>query len=377
MELPDKLKAKLEKRKNSDSLRTLVLNQNGVDFFSNDYLGLSRSEHIFNAAHETIAGKNELQNGSTGSRLISGNTPLHIQVESELAKIHKSESALLYNSGYDANLGFFSCVPQRHDVIFYDELIHASIRDGIRLSNAKSFSFKHNNLEHLEKKIIELKSKEEVYIVTETIFSMDGDSPDLTGLIELTKKYNCKLIMDEAHALGVFDLGIVQKHNLQDYLFARIMTFGKGLGCHGAIVLCSAELKSYLSNFSRSFIYTTALPPHAIATIQFAYRELITNSALKNQLRANIFEFKAQCKQLELDHLFTNSDSAIQSCIIKTNKSVKSIAHKIIDKGFNVKAILYPTVPLEEERIRFCIHSYNTKEEIVELLHLLKSNLSK
>jgi len=377
MKLPYKLISKLEKRKETNSLRTLVLNKNGVDFFSNDYLGLARSEKIFEATHSLISNGNQIKNGSTGSRLISGNHSIHTELESNLANIHKSESALLFNSGYDANLGLFSCVPQRHDVVFYDELIHASIRDGIRLSNSKSFSFKHNDFKNLAHKICKLENVEEIYIVTESVFSMDGDTPKIKQLIKLSKQYNCKLIIDEAHALGVFGLGIIQEKQLENDIFARIITFGKGLGCHGAVVLGSSELKNYLINFSRSFIYTTALSAHSVVTIKLAYHELQSNSIAIDALQSNILHFKSVCKSLTLDHLFTQSNSAIQSCIINDNNTVKLVANKIIDKGFNVKAILYPTVPANEERIRFCIHNYNTKEEISNLLTHLKQALLK
>ena len=379
MELPNKLITKLNKRKETNSLRILELSKNGIDFYSNDYLGLARSEKIFNDTHSLISEEEYLKNGSTGSRLISGNQTIHTDLESFLAHTHKSESAVLYNSGYDANIGFFSCVPQRNDIIFYDELSHASIRDGIKLSNAKAYSFKHNDLEDLSVKLSRLGKSENTYIVTESVFSMDGDMPNLKALINLSNKYNCNLIVDEAHALGVFGLGVVQEQYLVNDIFARIMTFGKGLGCHGAVVLCNNELKDYLINFSRSFIYTTALPIHSVTTIKVAYKYLLNplHIATIVSLKQNITYFKKIVKTLEIDDLFTNSNSAIQSCIIKDNDKVKLLATKIIDTGFNVKAILYPTVPANEERIRFCIHSYNTKEEIKSLLTFLKQILFK
>jgi len=379
MELPKKLKAKLKKRKDTNSLRTLELSKDGIDFYSNDYLGLARSEKIFNDTHTLISEGKYLKNGATGSRLISGNQSIHTELESHLAKIHKSESALLYNSGYDANIGFFSCVPQRNDVVFYDELCHASIRDGIRLSNAKSHAFKHNDLADLEKKINNIENTEAIYIVTESVFSMDGDTPNLIGLINLSKKNKCRLIIDEAHALGVFGLGLTQEQHIENEFFARIITFGKGLGCHGAVVLCHSDLKNYLVNFSRAFIYTTALPAYAIATIKIAYNYLTdqSNANIIASLKHNVTYFEETCKALNINNLFTKSNSAIQSCIIQDNNKVKLVANRMIDKGFNVKAILYPTVPANEERIRFCIHSYNTKEDIHSLLTFLKQILLK
>ncbi len=377
MKLPNKLQLKLTPRKESNSLRTLELSENGIDFYSNDYLGLANSTELFNDVHAFISKNEHLKNGSTGSRLISGNQSIHLELESYLATVHNSQSALLYNSGYDANIGFFSCVPQRNDVIFYDNLIHASIRDGIRLSNSKSYSFKHNDFESLIKKINNLEHIEEIYIVTESVFSMDGDMPNLKELIDISKKYNCKLIIDEAHALGVFGLGAIQTQQLEDSIFARIMTFGKGLGCHGAVVLCNSDLKSYLVNFSSAFIYTTALPAHSITTIKLAYNYLLKKTSITEPLKQNISYFKETCITLGIDHLFTKSNSAIQSCILKDGANVILIAKKMRDKGFNVKAILPPTVPINEERIRFCIHNFNTKEDIYSLLSLLKQTLVK
>jgi len=372
MKLPSKLISKLKSRENSNSLRQLESSTDGIDFFSNDYLGLAKSTLIFDEAHSLTSRINDLKNGATGSRLISGNHNVHVELESYLATIHQTESALLYNSGYDANIGFFSAVPQRNDVVFYDKQIHASIRDGICLSNAKSISFKHNDLIDLEKKLNRTTQVEEIYIVTESVFSMDGDTPNLVELIKLANQYNCKLIVDEAHALGVFGLGITQEANLENAFFARIVTFGKGLGCHGAVILCKNDLKSYLINFSRSFIYTTALPIHAIATIKSAYTTLLSSTTENDLLKENIIFFKSYCKTLHINHYFTNSDSAIQSCIVNETNKVKQVATKIINAGFNVKAILHPTVPINEERIRFCIHSFNTKVEIKQLLVTLR-----
>ena len=374
LELSKKLKSKIEKRKTENSLRQLTNNGNLIDFSSNDYLGLSKSKALFTATHNYLVSNEIFQNGSTGSRLISGNHKLYSQLENELANIHNSESALIFNSGYDANIGFFSSVPQKGDVILYDSFIHASIRDGIRLSNSKAFSYEHNNLEDLKLKLNRLPKDTEIFIVTESVFSMDGDSPDLNELINISKKFRAKLIVDEAHAFGVFGMGLAQKSKLENHFFARIITYGKALGTHGAVILCNTDLKEYLINFSRSFIYTTALPPHSIASIKIGY-ELLLDKSEADKLNKNIILFKQKCKALQLDKLFISSQSAIQSCIIQGNTNIKSISSAIINKGFSVKAILSPTVQKNKERLRFCIHSFNTQSEIDEVLELLKDNL--
>jgi len=375
MNFPINLSVKLETRKQNSTLRVLPQSNDLIDFASNDYLGFSRSEAIFNETHQFLLDQNIKSNGATGSRLLSGNHSLYTETENYIAQFHQSESALIFNSGYDANVGFFSSIPQKGDLILYDELCHASIRDGIQLSNAKSYKFKHNDFEDLEL-LIERNSNATIYIVTESVFSMDGDCPNMEELVAVSEKNNCYLVIDEAHALGIFGEkgeGLIQHFHLQDKIFARIMTFGKGLGCHGAVVLGSNELKSYLVNFARSFVYTTGLSPHSVATILMGYRHLEKDKNTIESLRENIVFFNQVKKMLYLNPLFVRSKSAIQSVIIPGNEKVKSIAKAMQQNGFDVKAILSPTVPGGQERLRFCLHSYNSKEEITRLLTLLSN----
>ena len=374
MKFPKNLAAKLELRKQNNALRKLPSFNNLIDFSSNDYLGFSGNKAVFEETHHYLL-DHTIQNGATGSRLISGNHQVYQEAENYIAQFHQSESALIFNSGYDANVGFFSSVPQKGDLILYDELCHASIRDGIQLSNAKSYKFQHNDFEDLERLI--LKNQDlTIYIATETVFSMDGDCPNIEELVSVSEKYNCYLVVDEAHTLGVFGEngeGLVQMAGLQDQVFARIMTFGKGLGCHGAAIAGSQELKDYLVNFARSFIYTTGLSPHSVATILVAYQHLKTEKETINQLRENIVHFNQEKNLLGLKPMFVRSKSAIQSAIIPGNQNVKSIASQLQEKGFDVKAILSPTVPEGQERLRFCLHSFNTKEEISDVLGLLST----
>lgn len=373
MKLPENLIQKLENRKQNNSLRQLPSFNNLVDFSSNDYIGFSKSETVFKLAHHYLIENEIIQNGATGSRLISGNHSLYQIAETYLAQFHEAESTLIFNSGYDANVGFFSAVPQRNDVILYDELSHASIRDGIVMSNAKSYKFNHNDFEDLERLIVKFPDTN-IYIVTETVFSMDGDSPNLEELVQLSEKYNCYLVVDEAHTLGVFGEkgeGLTQYLQLHNRIFARIMTFGKGLGCHGAAILGSLELKEYLVNFARSFIYTTGLSPHSVSTILTAYQQLEIEKETIEKLRKNIVFFNQQKNLLGLKPMFVRSKSSIQSAIIPGNENAKQLAQQLQDKGFDVKPILSPTVPEGQERLRFCIHSYNSEEEINQVLELL------
>ena len=373
IKLPKKLSEKLESRLQNNALRQLPIGKGLIDFASNDYLGLSQSDTIFHKTHQFLVENNYNQNGATGSRLLSGNHKVYQLAEDYITQFHKAESALIFNSGYDANIGFFSSLPQKGDLILYDELCHASIRDGIQLSNAKAYKFNHNDFEDLEKLILR-NPNTTIYIVTESVFSMDGDTPNLEELVQLSNKYDCLLIVDEAHALGVFGEkgeGLVQMLNLQDAVFARIMTFGKGLGCHGAAVLGSPELKNYLVNFARSFMYTTGLSPHSVATILMAYQFLENDQENIQKLQENRIHFNQQKILLGLKPFFVQSKSAIQSAIIPGNEKVKSIAKQFQEKGFDIKAILSPTVPEGQERLRFCLHSFNSKEEISEVLSLL------
>lgn len=375
--LPKSLSQKIEQREQNSALRKLTLRNNLIDFSSNDYIGFANSEELFQETNQYLRDNKIHLNGATGSRLLSGNHVVYQETENHIANFHQSETALLFNSGYDANVGFFSSVPQRNDIILFDELSHASIRDGIQLSKAKSYKFQHNDFEDLEKLILKNTSNEnEIFIVTESVFSMDGDSPNLEQLVQLSEKHNCYLVVDEAHALGVFGKkgeGLIQILGLQDGVFARIMTFGKGLGCHGAAILGSKELQVYLVNFARSFIYTTGLSPHSVATILIAYQHLESQKTAIDSLRENIIYFNQKKILLGLKPLFIRNKSAIQSAIIPGNEKVKTIAKQLQEKGFDVKPILSPTVPEGQERLRFCLHSYNSEKEISEVLHLLST----
>ena len=381
-QFPKSLQQKLQQREEQNALRNLPVVNDLVDFASNDYIGFAKNETIFHETHQYLLDKNIKVNGATGSRLLSGNHALYSETEDFISQFHQAETALIFNSGYDANIGFFGAVPQRNDVILYDELCHASIRDGIQMSNAKSYKFPHNDLEELEKLITKYQPTTDnrqpttVYIVTESVFSMDGDCPNLEVLTNLSEKHSAFLVVDEAHALGVFGQqgeGLVQSLGLEDKVFARIMTFGKGLGCHGAAILGSQSLKSYLVNFARSFVYTTGLSPHSVATILQSYKHLTKEKEALQKLKSNIIFFNQEKMRLGLKPLFVYSKSAIQCAIIPGNERVKNSATQLQQKGFDVRPILSPTVPEGQERLRFCLHSYNSESEITNVLELLST----
>jgi len=309
-----------------------------------------------------------LKTGSTGSRLLAGNYALIEEIEKQIATFHKAEAALILNSGYDANIGLLSAVPQKGDTILYDQLCHASLRDGIRLSFAQSFSFEHNNLDELEKKMKSATGN--IFIVTESVFSMDGDFCPLQQLVSLSKKYNAHLIIDEAHAIGVIGEngeGLCQHENLHNEIFCRVYTFGKACGCHGAAVTGSQQLKDYLINFARSFIYTTALPEHSVAAIQASYNTFPFLNDERKHLKKLIDYF--QNAALKFQKL--NSSTSIQIVIIPGNDVVKDIALQLQEAAFDVRPILYPTVPLNKERLRIVLHAFNTINEVEELVKIL------
>ncbi len=355
--MDQKLLNKILKRKEEGTLRSLSSFDGMIDFFSNDYLGLAKIETSGVYAH-----------GSTGSRLISGTSKTAMNAEKELAKFFNSESALLFNSGYDSNLGFFSAVPQRGDTIIYDELIHASVRDGIRLSFAHHFSFLHNDIEDLEKKINSAKGT--VYVAIESLYSMDGDLSPLRKIQQICAKKNAYLIIDEAHSSGVLGengKGFVNALGLESKVFARLITFGKAYGSHGAVILGSKDLTEFLTNFARSFIYTTALPDATVARNNTIVRtEDLNDRRLK--LQNNLTYFRSNFLH---PGLISETNSPIQILQIGSIEETSVLAKKIQDRGMAVKAIFSPTISKGKERIRLCFHSFNTKNEIDVLIKVL------
>ena len=364
------IREKLTERQKNNALRKLSERSFAIDFYSNDYIGFSTNPTITERVSQLIS--DTTPHGATGSRLLSGNSHLFTETERYIADFHNAEGALLYNSGYDANVGFFSCIVGRGDVILYDSYSHASIRDGISLSLAHSYKFKHNDLDDLEKLLKKFATGDKtVLIATESVFSMDGDSPDLVRLVALAQQYGAYIAVDEAHAIGVFGkhgCGLVQALGLETVIFARIVTFGKGLGAHGAAVVANDEVIQYLVNFSRSFIYTTAMSPHSVATIRAGYEQLQQTEAM-NTLRHNIEYFKSLITQYGIEG-FIPSDSAIQAMVVSGNDRVKALAEHLQAQGIGVLPILAPTVPAGQERLRVCLHSFNTEKEIKQLVNL-------
>ncbi|HEY4289684.1 MAG TPA: 8-amino-7-oxononanoate synthase [Puia sp.] len=361
---------RLEERRQQNALRQLRLPEGKVDFCSNDYLGIATNGLIEKALLGEPASLGGLAHGSMGSRLLAGNYALVEETERMLAEFHAAPAGLIFNSGYDANLGVLSCIPQKGDTVLYDSLCHASIRDGMRLSFARAFSFAHSDCGELEKKL-KLVTDGTCFVVTESVFSMDGDLAPLQEIVALCRRYHARLIVDEAHATGIIGSrgeGLVQELGLQEECFARIHTFGKAVGCHGAIVLGSGLLREYLINFSRSFIYTTALPPVSVEAIAVAYRLLPSLNDERQRLRRNIGLFRLAA----IGYQRLDSPTAIQAVIVPGNEEVKKMATRLQEAGLDVRPILSPTVPAGSERLRIVLHAFNTEEEMLNLIAMLR-----
>jgi len=364
---------KLAERSAENRLRTLTCSDIAVDFCSNDYLGLARSDVFRKHIEAEVSQIPSFKNGATGSRLLSGNHPYTEATEKVIARFHNTEAALLFNSGYDANVGLLSAVPQRGDTLLCDELIHASLIDGARLSYAQRLRFKHNDLADLERRLQKVTGL--CYVVVESIYSMDGDAAPLHQISALCQQYQAHLIVDEAHAIGVLGAngtGLVQALDLQHQVFARVVTFGKAMGCHGAAILGSETLKSYLVNFARSFIYTTAAPLHQQAAIRCAYH-LLSRHPYTQELQYKISLYNQYMSGSHLERIY--SDSCIQTILFHNAQEAKQAAATLREKGFDARAILSPTVPEGRERLRICLHLYNTDQEIQQLTTALSELL--
>lgn len=364
----------IDRRRAQDSLRRTVYLPELCDFCSNDYLGLARDAVLRERVVE--AERQSLRIGSTGSRLLTGHSPLMDELEAMLADFHRGEAALLFNSGYDANLSLLSSLCRRRDLILYDSLIHASLHDGMRLSAAEHRAFAHNDLTELDAILTETQGRyDSVFIVVESVYSMDGDAAPLVEIADLAERFAAFLIVDEAHSTGIWGEqgeGMAVAMGVADRCFARLHTFGKAMGGHGAVVLGSSLLRTFLLNFARPLIYTTALPYPSLLHIREAYRRLQENAAdWLPALRQKIAFFRQQMRELPAPLRLLPSESPIQSVVVGGNEATRALARQIQQAGYDVRPILSPTVPVGEERLRICIHGFNTEEEMRGLVGVL------
>ena len=341
-----------------------------VDFSSNDYLGLSRHPQV----RAAVQAATQLPAGSTGSRLLTGNSAAAEALETYLARFHRAEAALLFNSGYVANMGFFAAVPKRGDTILYDEASHASVKDGIRGSFATAWSFRHNDVADLRRKLA--RATGSVFVAVEALYSMDGDVSPLTELAAVCQTEGLYLVVDEAHTNGLYGPqgeGLVVELGLEDAVFARILTFGKALGSQGAAVVGPAVLRDYLLSFSRPFIYTTALPPLTVAALTATYALLPDLGPERARLFALSDYLQARLNTVPGLHVPAESH-VIHPVFFTTNPGpahVRAVAAAAQAAGFDVRAIVSPTVPVGTERLRLIVHSYNSEAEIDGLAAVL------
>lgn len=351
---------KLDERKSTAAFRSLKMRGDKVDFFSNDYLGLASKDFSIQAKPLS----HFQRNGSTGSRLLAGHSEEAEMLEDWIRDVFNADAALVFNSGYDANLGLLSTLPGRNDTVFYDSLVHASLREGIRLSPCNAYSFKHNDPEDLRKKSVSAKGI--VYVVVETVYSMDGNEPDLSAFIAVCKEFGWHLIVDEAHGLGIrgeSGKGASFSFAGSDDIFARVLTFGKAAGFHGAAVLGSKVLIDFLINFCKPFIYSTALPPSDFIKLHSMLSFLLKADQEREQLSLLVDQFRLwQLNQSKFK--FLESISPIQNLIVPGNVEVTQLANHLQANGYDVRPIKSPTVPAGSERLRIILHSFNTNAEL-------------
>lgn len=399
--LEDALAKSLARRESQSTLRSLKANPpNSVDLSSNDFLSLAKSTGLRELfLDELKSGPSATSLGSGGSRLLDGNSTYAEVLESDIARFHGAQTGLLCNSGFDANAGLFSCLPQQGDVIVYDEYIHASVHDGMKVSRAgMKVPFAHNSVEALGTVLERLLDDDEklregrrnVFIAVEAVYSMDGDVAPLLQITNLLDsrlpKGNGHLIVDEAHSTGVFGpqgKGLVCSLGLEDRVLVRLHTFGKALACNGAILLCSRLIRSYLLNYARPLIYTTFLSYPALAAIRASYTYLDRGSttALAQNLQTLINHLHARLLDLQQSLSLSGADKALfdvpseppQSPIsFVLTTEPKPLAAYCQSKGFVVRGIVPPTVPAGAERIRICLHAGNTVAEIEGLVGVLR-----
>ena len=383
----DRIKKYLSQRREEGNLRELqpveareggkIFRQKTrlIDFSSNDYLGLSHHPRLIRAAKQALK-KHGV--GAGASRLLSGDYRLHHELEEAVASFKRKESALIFNSGYQANLGIISAFVGKGDAIFSDALCHASQIDGAILSRATKFPFRHNDIGHLEELLKKERSRfDRALILTESVFSMDGDLAPLRELADLKERYNCLLMVDEAHATGVFGNeghGRVDALNLNDRIDLVMGTFSKALGGFGAYLACSRNVTDYLINKARSFIYSTALPPAIIAANLAAFDVLRGEPWRGSKLLARAEKFRQAVSKAGWP---VKGGSQIVPVMVGESKIALALADALRAKGFYVLPIRPPSVPEGTARFRFSLcydHAQKDLNALAAALKELKNN---
>jgi 8-amino-7-oxononanoate synthase len=327
-----------------------------LNLASNDYLGLNQQKVHF---------LDQLQTGSTASRLIVGSDPIYREFERDFALYKGTESCLLFSSGYMANLGVISALMGRNDAVFSDRLNHASITDGIMLSRAEHRRYRHRDLEQLEELLSKAKPEQKKLIITDSIFSMDGDIAPLKALVELKNRYGAILMVDEAHSGGLYGnqgQGLACDLGLTDEIDIHMGTFSKAYGCYGAYIAGDSILIDYLINKARSFIYTTALPPMNIFAIEKNWNLVKTEQWRRDKLRKLCTDFREKLNNCGFST--GQSETQIIPLMIGDNHLAMEYSQRLRQEGIAAVAIRPPTVPEGTARIRFTLMSEHQIEDL-------------
>ena len=336
-------------------------------FSSNNYLDLANDPEVKAAARGALE---QYGVGAGGSRLTTGTGPLHVRLEEELARFKGREAALVFNTGYMANVGILSALAGRGDVIFSDQLNHASIIDGCRLAGAEVVVYRHNDMDDLEDKL-KLHSGRRGLIVSDGVFSMDGDLAPLPKLVELAKRYGVRTMIDEAHATGVVGdtgRGTEEHYHMEGSVDVLMGTLSKAVGSEGGFVCGSKELIQYLTNKARSFIFSTALSPVTMAAGLRGLQKIQEEPQRVVQLRNNMAFL---CRELERYGISAQSDSAILPILVGEEKRAMAAMEELKQRGYYVSAIRYPTVARGSARLRVALMSSHTREELAGLAQAL------
>lgn len=353
---------KIRIRKSSQDKKISIDGKFVLNFSSNDYLGLCSDKRLKEAS---IKATKLFGVGTGASRLISGTHELHKKLEEKLAKFKNTEKSLVFNSGYQANVGIISSLVGKDDLVLLDRLNHASIIDGIILSRAKFIRYPHNDTKALEKILEENKNFKRKLIVTDTVFSMDGDIAKLNEIVRLKEKYNCLLMIDEAHAIGVFGkngAGLVEYLGLKGKIDLEMGTLSKALGSFGAYVCASKILIEYLINKCRAFIYTTSLPYGVIASSIKAIEIVEKDKKLRKSLWENTNYTREKLKILGFNTL--NSQTPIIPILTGDSNLTMKFSNMLFKEGIFACAIRPPTVPMDEARLRLTISAKFTKKDL-------------
>lgn len=347
----------------------------GVDFSSNDYLGLAADPRLRQAL---LQGVEECkQAGSTGSRLLSGDHPMWSELEAEFAQFAGTEAALFFNSGYAANTGLLSALPGPEDVVFSDALNHASIIDGLRLSRARKIVYPHRDLSFLEEGLARHAGASGArIIVTESIFSMDGDRAPLPEIFSLAERYGAEVIVDEAHATGTCGpqgRGLLAEAGLEQRALAIVHTCGKALASMGAFVCGGAVLKQFLINHARSFIFSTAMPAYVAFQIRAALRLAMGMETERKYLAEIAEELRSRLRAAGFHS--GPSSSHIVPVIIGGNEESLRLAGVLQQLGLGVRAVRAPSVPVGTERLRLSLTTRITRNDIESLTAALAAEL--